>query len=46
MFFNKPVEKWSLQEIAENFQDWLYQSCIERDKEKRDKIKKENEKEK
>lgn len=36
--------RWSLKMISENFQDWLYQSCIERDKEKRDKEKKENDK--
>jgi len=37
MFYELHTSKWSLEMIAENFQDWLYQSCIERDKEEREK---------
>ena len=44
MFYNKLIKEWSLQEIFENFEDWIYQGCTERDKEKRDKEKQENDK--
>jgi hypothetical protein len=37
MFYNLPTKKWSFKMIAENFQDWLLQGCIERDAEKREK---------
>ncbi len=37
MFFNLHTSKWSLKMIAENFKDWIYQSCVERDEEKREK---------
>ena len=39
MFYKLHTDQWSLKMICENFKDWLYQSCIERDKEEREHLK-------
>jgi len=36
MFYKLHTSQWSLKMICENFEDWIYQSCIERDKEERE----------
>ena len=41
MFYDLHTSKWGLKMIAENFQDWLYQGCVERDKERRETLKEE-----
>lgn len=34
MFFNIPTSQWSLDMIANNFADWIFQGCVERENKK------------
>jgi len=38
MFIDIPTGKWSLKQICENFQDWLLQGCLERDRADEQKV--------
>ena len=42
MFYDLPTDQWSLKMIFENFNDWIFQGCTEREAEERKKLNEKN----